>query len=518
MLNLTTRRVAMIATLGVALAAGTLTGCGGGSGTSSDEGGTLTIAATVAPGSLDPSLNQNGTPKLWASVLAYEPLIVAQADGSHVGGLAESWEYSDNYTTFTMKLRPGVKFTDGSELTAELVVNNLEHYKQFGNLSGNLADMKSAEATGPLEVTLHLTQPNSLFPNYFDQQGSAGFIIAQAGLDDPAKLATQTLGAGPYKLDNAKTVANSSYVFVANPDFYDQSKVHWKEVIVRIFKDDNSILSAMQSGQVQVGLGSIATRDAAEKAGLTVTTAQAAMITMIILDRNGELAPELGDVRVRQALNYAIDREAIAAGVYSGSAVASDQYLAYGTPGTKDGLTYPYDVAKAKALLAEAGYPDGFSFSIAPVPGIPQGNAVNQALQAYWAAIGVNVTLDMSPDFGAWMNKIDTGQFPALTCWYEYNPAYWELSEMFGATGSYNGWGIVDEKIDRYLAELAATDVESDGYAAAVAKVQDYAVDQALSVPVISGETIMYSAANIEGVNFSSSFPHPNPTEWYLKK
>ena len=518
MSNLITRRVAIIATLGVVLAAGPLTGCGGGGGTSSDAGDTLTIAATTMPQSLDPSLNNNGTPKQWSSVLAYEPLILAQPDGTRIGGLAESWEYSDNCTTFTMKLRPGVKFTDGSELTAELVVNNLEHYKQFGNLSGNLADMENAEATGPLEVTLHLSQPNSLFPYYLDQQGSAGYIIAQAGLDDREKLATQTLGAGPYKLDNSRTVAGSSYVFVANPDFYDQSRVHFKEVILRIFKDDTSLLSAMQSGQVQVAVGSIATRDAAQKAGLTVTTAQAAMFWEMIMDRNGNVVPALGDVRVRQALNYAIDREAIAEGIYFGSAVASDQYLPYGTVGSREGLTYPYDVDKAKALLAEAGYPDGFSFSIAPVPGIPQGNAVNQAVQAYWAAIGVDATLDTSPDYAAWTNKIDSGEYTSLTAWYEYNPPYWELSEFFGATGSYNPARVINETIDKYLAELAATDMESADYAAAVAKVNGYAVDQALSVPVISGETIMYSAANIEGVNFSSSFPHPNPTEWYLKK
>ena len=163
---------------------------------------------------------------------------------------------------------------------------------------------------------------------------------------------------------------------------------------MRVIANPSSMIQAMRSGQVQAALGDPTTLSAAKSAGLNVIAPPQAMPAQP-LDRNGTVSKPLGDVRVRQALNYAVDRKAIAKALYGDEALALCQYALTGQAGYDEALNdeYPHDVAKAKQLLAEAGYPNGFTLesSTRPVSGSGQADAGDRR-----AAQGRGVTLQIT--------------------------------------------------------------------------------------------------------------------------
>jgi peptide/nickel transport system substrate-binding protein len=262
-----------------AAAATLLVACTTGGGNSSPSGqpkpsgkvgGTLTVAYSSVPQTLDPAKTiQNNS---LYQALAYEPLIVRRSDGSLAPGLAVSWRYvgSDN-TRLELQLRPGVKFADGSALTAQDVVDHFTYVLKAGGQFAPLFAGDTFTATGPLTVVIKAPQPNPDLPTLLTQDDVVGGIISPKGLKDKAKLGTQTFGAGPYKLDAAQTVAGDHYTFVQNPNYYDKPAVHWTKVVVRAITSPQATLNAMKTGQVQFAVGDASTLAAARQAGLTVT-------------------------------------------------------------------------------------------------------------------------------------------------------------------------------------------------------------------------------------------------------
>ncbi len=153
---------------------------------------TLTIAASAGPTSLDPTVSSNGVPSVWFPNLAYTALIWRAPDGTAQPGLAKDWAYSQDRLSFVMNLREGVKFSDGSPMTAADVVNWLKHYKEKGAFTAWLAKVTDIAATGPMQVTLKLNAPDPMLPYGLDQDGMAGDVVGpcrprpsrDAGIDD----------------------------------------------------------------------------------------------------------------------------------------------------------------------------------------------------------------------------------------------------------------------------------------------------------------------------------------------
>jgi peptide/nickel transport system substrate-binding protein len=517
-------RLAAVA-MGVA-AATALTACGGGgTGTASSgqasgkpvAGDTLTIASPTPPISLNPALNGNGVPLDWFDALAYEPLIVRHGDNSVEPGLATSWAYSNHNKRFTLHLRSGVKFTDGTPLTAEAVVKWIRYYKAKGTFAFNLSSLSSAVATGPLEVTLNLRSPDPLYPYYLDQEGVVGNIASAGAVANPGKMATATFGAGPYQLDRSATIPNSQYVYVRNPHYWKPSRQHWKKIVVKIIGDDNATLAAVRSGQVQVAVGAATTAATAKSAGVVVTAHSGGVTGIVVDDRDGKIVPALKSVKVRQALNYAVDRKGIAKTVYRGYGSPSGQYKPAGTDGYVAALDkqYPYDPAKAKRLLREAGHPGGFRLDVLIQPGVPGGTLLAQALAQEWSAIGVHVKLVSSATFSDYVTKATSHKYAATTFVYDYQPFIWEANELFSPTGVYNFLGTVNPRVEALRARINALPLGSRESTALERQLMTLTVREALSVPVAATDAIVYSAKNIGGVDYSGSFPVPNPTDWY---
>ena len=362
---------------------------------SSAAGGTLTIADNYTPTTLDPA--QAGIGPL-ATYLQpdYEPLLTWQPDGSLTPGLATSWKWlTNNNTKFEMTIRQGAKFSDGSPVTAQSVAASINYFRGAkGPFAHSLSSITSV--TVPAPNTVLVTQsPYSDLPYMFTQSYNGGDIIAPAGIKSPATLATQSLGAGPYMLDTSATVSNTSYTYVPNPYYYDKSAVHWKKIVIKVLTDTNSALQALQAGQIQLMYGDAPTaKSLTGNTNIQVLASQPFWIGMWILDWNGKTVKALGDVRVRQALEYALDTKAITTALYGTRGTPSNQIRGPGYAGYDPALdnSYPYDPAKAKQLLAQAGYPNGFTLQ-ATVANSPELTTLAQTMVAQFAAVGVKLVL-----------------------------------------------------------------------------------------------------------------------------
>jgi peptide/nickel transport system substrate-binding protein len=228
-------------------------------------------------------------------------------------------------------------------------------------------------------------------------------------------LADTTDGAGPYTLDQQETVAGDQYTFVPNKYYYDPSEIKFKTIVVKIIPDASSRLEAAVTGQVDVAVGDVTTAAAAAKAGLNVIAVPAETAEIIIADHKGTLSPPLADARVRQALNYAIDRSAIATGLLGKYAVPTSEML------TPDGDSpayqnyYPYDPAKARQLLAAAGYAHGFTVKVV-VPAELGTNGVPFALAVakYLSAVGVTLQVTSEATQAEFIKVGLSGTYPLV--------------------------------------------------------------------------------------------------------
>jgi peptide/nickel transport system substrate-binding protein len=506
------RTAAIIAATAATLA---LAACSGTSSKSSTST-TLTVATTSTPASLDPAKAGNGIPLVWYMNLGYGSLIERDPDGTAKPGLATKWGYSADRLTFTITLRKGVKFSDGTAMTADNVAASLQRYLKEGQFASTyMADVTSITASGPLEVTVKLSAPNPNLPYGFDQGGIAGDIVAPAGLADKTKLGTETFGAGPYMLDSKATIANSSYVYVKNPHYYDKASQHYSKIIVKVITDENSVLSAVRSGQVQVAQGSSSNAAAAKSAGLNITKGLSGMVGVYLADIDGTITPALKDVRVRQALNYALDRKAITQSVYGEYGTPTAQVVPKGTAGYLASLedVYPYDPAKAKALLKEAGYAKGFSFDLAEQPGTDNGDLLAQAMAAQWKDIGVTVNLKTYPSFNDYVGAAFGKKVPATTLTFNYSTQLTDTSELVTNPATYNFLGFTDKKANALAAEQRKYDIDSAEGKTAAENSETYIVNNAFLTPVAATDALLFSSKKVAGLKFTS-YPWPDPTNW----
>ena len=499
----------------VALAAAasvTLSACGGQvSGTSGTTGGgkageVLTVGFSIqGPQTLDPAkAPQNYA---WFEELAYEPLIVQRADGSLAPGLATSWSYTGTGNeTFVLHLRQGVKFSDGSPLTALDVADDLSYVvKSAGQMSPFLAG-DTFTATGPLTVTIKATSPNPDFPQILTQDDVVGDIISATGLRSPSLLGTRTFGAGPYMLDASATVTGNQYTYIPNPNYYDKAAAHWKKVVVKVITDPQSMLNALKTGQVQVANGDPTTIAAATRAGLTVTSTPDLWMGVTLADRGGVLAKPLANAQVRKALNYATDRGAISKALFPGTGAATSQLAPPGGYGYDPSLSsaYPYDVSKARQLLAAAGYPHGFSLKV--VTGDYGGeNLMAQALAQQWQQVGVNLQVTDDANSDQFYAAAFGAKFPAFMTVFGQIPTWVEGPSLFLAPASYNPFRTASAS----LASLYQQEARSAGSQQVLLdqQIEEYLVNQAWFVPVVTIGLPYYATSAVTGTTTSAKAP-----------
>lgn len=299
------------------------------------------------------------------AMIIYEGLFVVDGEGKPQPLLCESYEENLEELTYTMKLRQGVKFHDGTDFNAEVCAWNLELYKNEGVQAGAfLKNLESVELVDEYTVKLHLTQWDSLIPYSLMRQ--AGWMQSKAAYEEKGAeyMREHPVGTGPFKFVSWERGASMTF---ERFDEYWQGKPYLDGVVLDVYNTDLVAQAALESGDVQVIWPTdYKIADYLAENGYISTNSTVPEFNYSICFNCMDESSPVSDVRVRQAIAYAVDRDEIYKGVFDGHGVAVSQY---GVPGgafyANDFEGYAYNPEKAKELLAEAGYANGLELTIA---------------------------------------------------------------------------------------------------------------------------------------------------------
>jgi peptide/nickel transport system substrate-binding protein len=342
------------------------------------------------PTSWDPVASTAGT-DVHALSLVYAAITTLSPAGNAEPSLAKSWKYSDGGKAITFVLRPGLKFSDGTPLNATAVKENIQRGISQANsgIASQLAVISSVTVNSPTSFTFNLSEVDYQIPNLM--AGKDGMIVSPATFNNVGGLATQPVGAGPFKLTSY--VPDSHANLVRNPGYWDASQIHLSNFTIQQILDPQQILSALESGQVNVASipGNLVA--AAKSAGLKIDVIPSLTVTEI--DTQITSAP-LNNPKVVEAINYAIDRQALVQVEESGYGSVSYQPFPKGYVGYNPALAnlYPYNPTKAKQLLAQAGG----SASITLSNFIPADVPLAEQIQSQLQAVGFKVTIATVPE------------------------------------------------------------------------------------------------------------------------
>ncbi|HEX5118417.1 MAG TPA: ABC transporter substrate-binding protein [Pseudonocardiaceae bacterium] len=493
----------------LAVVALALPACGAGgatTGASTGQTGQLTMIISAQPASLDPGLMNVDPNNLALDQLAYEPLIRKAPDGTFGPALATRFGYvGTGNTAFSMTLRSGVRFADGTPLDAAAVAKSINYeIKAGGPAVGWLGGCTKVTPVGALRVDVACSAPNPVLPLLFSQNAPFGLVISPAGVGTPESLKNATAGAGPYTLDATESVTGDHYVFVANKNYWNPKAVHFSRVTLKVITNPDSVLNAIRSGQADVAVGDPSTADAAKSAGLRVVAAPSYTVGVDLFDRAGVDAKPLSDARVRQALNYAVDRTAITKALFGAYGSPTTQLVTPAYDGYSAALNrqYPYDPARARQLLAAAGYPNGFSLQLEAWEGFNVAK-VTQAIAGYWAKIGVHTQLTQDAAPAAWVNNVLTKKFPAGGFGYGGLPVYMTAQNWFQPTaGPFNPFLSQNPTLTGLLRQAAAATPQQS--AALGLQAMTFALDQGWWVSASLVDAAYYAHPGITGISVTA--------------
>lgn len=363
---------------------------------------------------LDPHMHRETTTSNVLSHI-YDTLIMRGSDMSLQPLLAESWTYI-NDTTLEIHLKKGIRFHNGEELTAETVKYNFDRVTgklpgaRLTKVSYRYVNVKDSEVVDKYALRVHLFHPDSLFlgqlselpivPKEYTEKH--GFEI----------LDTRPVGTGPYKLK--KWEHESQIVLTRNPDYF-RGSAAIEEVVFRVLPDPMTRVAELMTGGVDiiVNLPPDSIPQVEMQSNLAVKTVPSARVAYVWF--NMLETPQFADVRVRRALNYAVDVEAIIKYVYGGhgmriSTMAPPYFTGYDP---KDPV-YSYDPEKARALLREAGYGDGFTVTMLTTRGrFLNDILLAQTIASYLEEVGVHVNIN-AVEFGVFAKQTQERRIPEM--------------------------------------------------------------------------------------------------------
>ncbi|MCD1572973.1 ABC transporter substrate-binding protein [Agromyces mediolanus] len=377
--------VALVAASALALTACSAGGDGGDDAAVPSE---LRIGNFADLTSWDPASADIGFNAPYLSAV-YDPLVTIDGAGEPQPGLATDWAFSDDRLTLTMNLRSDAVFADGEPFDAEAAVANLAHLKDGTVSRESYLNVESFRAVDEDTVEIRLSRRDDRLL-YF--MGLGRSYMAAPSAIEAGTLEQAPVGSGPYTLSDA-TIPGAEYRFERVAEHWAAEDFPFDEVTVLPMQDSSARNNALEAGQIDVSYGDATTVGMAEQHGWNVASQVASWVGLRINDHTGSKLAPLGDARVRQALAYAFDGEALLASIGEGEGVATPQLFAAGFAGYDEELDgrYPHDLDRAKALLAEAGYADGFDVTMPMAPPFqPWQAAVDQT----FGELGIRVTWD----------------------------------------------------------------------------------------------------------------------------
>lgn len=394
--------VAVAVVIGVTLAYGNKNDSADGSAGASGAASTVTIGLKLAPTNLD---IRNTAGSALDQVLignVYEGIVARDSKNQVAPGLASSWEESSDGLTYTFHLNKNMNFSNGDKLDAEDVAWSINELiaKQYHDADA-LTAVNTVEAKDANTVVMTLNTPNSNL--LWTLTGRAGLVFDK---DAKYDMKTEAVGSGPYTV--AKFVENDSITLKANDQYWGKNKAKTPTVVIKYLADDNAAVNAMKSGDVQVLAPITETLAGPFKSDSSKYTVKAGNGTdKYVLGFNNASGSKLADKRIRQAIRYAINHKEIIAS-RGGADKALGGPIPSLDPGYEDltGL-YPYDQAKAKSLMAEAGYSESNPLELSLTYANIYGTEIGDQLRSQLKPIGIDLKVNVV-EFSTWLQDVYT--------------------------------------------------------------------------------------------------------------
>lgn len=337
----------------------------GGDNTAVSPDNDFVIALQADATHLDPHVSGNGVSNTITNSM-YETLVWFDENLELKPLLAKSWTVSDDGLDYTFVLNEGIKFHDGEPFNAESIVANYERAKSDSSLrlASQTAMWDSVTVDSAYQVTIHLKEPNNTFLNKLAQVR----IVSPKAIKELGKdgLAKQSAGTGPFILSER---VDGGYTKMVRNENYWQDGPKVDTLTWRVVPEDGARVAMLQTGEADIisPLPAIQVDKLKDDASLDVLNLGGLTYRYATLNKNYTLADgrkPLDDVRVRQAMNYAFDSEAYTQVVFQGYASVPTSLFASSVPYYAEQTPYTADVEKAKSLMSEAGYSDGFPINI----------------------------------------------------------------------------------------------------------------------------------------------------------
>lgn len=371
-------------------------------------GGTLTFARNADVISWDPIIPTDN-PSIWAQLNIYDQLVRVAPNAEAVEpDLATSWDVSADGKTYTFHLRPGVTFSDGTPVKASDVKFSVQRAAtDKASLWGFL--FPKMDISTPDDATVVIKLDSAWAPLLADLSVFAASIIPEAYFN---KVGAQTfgdkpIGSGPFVL--AAWQKGNQAVLKRNASYWDKPKPYLDEVDIKVVADDNTRMLQVQSGQLDVATDVPFNQiDALKKvSGLDV---QVSPVIGTYWIQFNEKLPQYQDVNVRQAINWAVDKQALIKTVLFGYADPAYGYLGKMLYSDLQDQPYGYDLTKAKQLMAQSKYPNGFTAKLLIAAGDTIGQAVAVIVKSQLAQIGITVDIVQQEAASAFQAQVN-GQY-----------------------------------------------------------------------------------------------------------
>ncbi|MFN2322373.1 MAG: ABC transporter substrate-binding protein [Trueperaceae bacterium] len=482
---------------------------------------TLVYGVSGQPSSLDSVDSQDGNSLVVSNQITETLVGFAEGTTDLIPRLATEWSPNDDGSVWTFELREGVAFHDGTAFDAEAVKFNFDRWNLsdhpysfrdqgknyvpwgwvFGGPLGDGSILDEVVAVDDNTVEIRLNQsapflPAMLAAVYFQFDSPAAVMAHGADYGTPG---VGSVGTGPFAF--VSWTEGQQVVVTANADYWGGAPMV-DEVVFRAITEGTARLAELQAGSIDIAV-LLASDDLAtvqNDANLNTAIGDAEL-NVGYLAIHQDYAP-FDDVRVRQAVAHAIDRDAIAAAFYSGLGVVAEYHMPPSFAGDYMAWPYEYDPERARELLAEAGYPDGFDTQLwyMPVsrPYFPAPQPIAETFASYLADVGIRAEL-LTEDWTTYLVDYRTGQFPMYM--QGWNADYADpdnfLNTFFG-TGSDGrlGWDAPDVVAALTAARQTSDPAERERlYAEVIAAV----ADQAVSIPMVHNITLNATRSNIGG-------------------
>lgn len=373
--------------------------------------------------SLDPGVITDGE-SLKVTENIYDTLLDYEEDSTEVKpALATEWNVSDDSLVYTFKLKEGVKFHDGTDFNAEAVVFNFERWMSggtdgafvyyaamFGGYKGDEGHViKSVEAVDPLTVKFTLNRPQAPFLKNL-AMGPFGIASPTAVQELGEKFGENPVGTGPFTFKEWKR--NDTITLEKNADYW-AGAPKLEKVIFRVIPDNSARLTALKTGEIDLMDGVNPSDVSQVESDESLQVLLRPGMNVGYFGFNTEVEP-FTDPKVRQALSHAVDKQAIIDAFFAGNADVAVNPMPSFMPGYNDEIEgYEFDPEKAKALLAEAGYPDGFKMELwtftNPRDYMPEPQKIAESIQAQFLEVGVEVEI-VTYDWTTFLDKVAKGE------------------------------------------------------------------------------------------------------------